>query len=253
MKIEAVTVCVGYADFLDQTARYNAGQFTRWLIVTDPRDEETREVCRRHNLECLQSADGRTEDEFRKGRLIERGLQHLSKDGWRLHLDADIVLPLRSSHLFRAAELQVDTIYGCDRVMLRSWGEWQRLKESGWLNGGANDFHNRINWPHGFPVGTRWGNPVVGYVPIGFFQLWHSSTDQWRGVRSRPYPSMHNDACRTDVQHGLQWDRPKRSLLPEVIVAHLESEPSKLGANWCGRTSKPFGPLGSRGLERNVS
>ena len=79
-------------------------------------------------------------------------------------------------------------------------------------------------------------------MPIGFFQLWHSSEDQFRGARVKPYPVQHNDACRTDVQHALQWDRRKRELLAEMLVVHLESEPAKLGANWAGRTTRRFGP-----------
>ncbi len=58
----------------------------------------------------------------------------------------------------------------------------------------------------------------------------------------RRYPLHHGDAARTDVQFALQWDRRHRQLLPEVIVLHLESEPAEQGANWKGRTTRPFGP-----------
>ena len=123
--------------------------------------------------------------------------------------------------------------------MVRSWEKWQKLQSSGWL---SHDFHCRVTPPPGFEIGSRWAHPDGGYVPIGFFQLWHSSQDQFRGVRTRPYPSRHNDACRTDVQHALQWDRRQRQLIPELLVTHLESEPARLGANWCGRTTRPFEP-----------
>ena len=119
MKIEAVTVCVGYADFLAETAKHNAGLLDDWLIVTSADDEETREVCRRLSLRTLISEDHRRGgDTFAKGRLIERGLQLLSADGWRLHLDADVVLPTRFRQLAGAAHLDPSKIYGCDRVMV---------------------------------------------------------------------------------------------------------------------------------------
>ncbi len=240
MNIEAVTVCVGYADFLAETARLNAGLLDRWIIVTSESDEATREVCRRHSLQTFLSEDHHREGGgFAKGRLIERGLQQLSADAWRLHLDADIVLPHRFRQLLEAAHLDPRAIYGCDRIMVRSWEQWQKLQQSGWL---AHDFHCRVSPPSGFEIGSRWAHPDGGYVPIGFFQLWHSSQDQYRGVRIRPYPSRHNDACRTDVQHALQWDRRQRQLVPELLVVHLESEPARLGANWAGRTTRPFGP-----------
>ena len=43
--------------------------------------------------------------------------------------------------------------------------------------------------------------------------------------------------------HGLQWARPDRILIPEIVAVHLESEPSAMGANWKGRTTKAFGPV----------
>jgi hypothetical protein len=52
----------------------------------------------------------------------------------------------------------------------------------------------------------------------------------------------HSDAARTDVQFGLQWDRERRALVPELVVLHLESEDAGVGANWSGRTTRPFGP-----------
>ena len=54
-----------------------------------------------------------------------------------------------------------------------------------------------------------------------------------------------HDATHDDVAHAIQWARRDRVLIPELIVAHLESEPAKLGANWDGRKTKPFGPVGS--------
>lgn len=243
MRIEAVTVCVDYDDFLQETAKHNRGLFDHWTIVTSTKDEKTREVCRKNNLRCLQSDDGeRFGNPFSKGRLVERGLQHCSTDGWRLHLDADIVLPHDFRHRLEAADLQEDMIYGVDRVLCKSWDHWQTVKNSGYLQGEQYAYHCQTSFHKETEVGQRWAHPQFGYVPIGFFQLWHSSQDEWRGVRTKPYPLNHGTACRTDVQHGLQWDRHKRALLPELIVVHLESEIAKKGANWKGRMTKRFGP-----------
>lgn len=238
--LEAVTVCVGYADFLAETLPFNRPLLDRWVIVTTPDDGETRELCRRHGIApVLTSEVYRDGAEFNKGRAIARGLDQLSADAWILHLDGDVVLP---SHLRRAldsADLDPNGIYGCDRAMVRGWDAWQRLKYSGYLQ---HDYHCRVNFPPGFPVGDRWCNAQHGYCPIGFFQLWHSQSDLYRGAHTRPYPCHHNDAARGDVQHAIQWDRRDRHLLPEVVAIHLESEPAPLGANWRGRTTKRFGP-----------
>ncbi len=240
MRLEAVTVCVDYADFLAVAAAENAGLFDRWVIVTAPHDEATREVCRKHNLECLQTDDFYRDgpNDFAKARGINRGLEQLSADCWRLHIDADIVLPRCLRRSLELAHLDNGCIYGVDRVMVKSWAEWQAFKAGAFL---SRDYHSRVNFPP-FPVGTRWASSRYGWLPIGFFQLWHSDADEWRGIRQRRYPERHNSAARCDVQFALQWDRRKRVLLPEVVAVHLESEPAKLGANWTGRTTKTFGP-----------
>lgn len=240
MFIEALQVCVGYSDFLTETLKYNLPHLDRVVIVTTPGDEETREACRRYSVECLLTDEGVRDGEFNKGWMIERGLRMLSRDGWRLHLDADCVLPARFRHLLDAADLDEQKVYGCDRVMVKSWDQWQSLLGKGWLH--SHRYHNNLPFPEGYPVGSRWVDIDTGWTPIGFFQLWHSAVDQWRGVRTLRYPTRHNSACRTDTQHTLQLDRRRRELLPEVIVAHLESEPSPLGVNWSGRKSKRFGP-----------
>jgi hypothetical protein len=241
--LEAVTVCVGYADFLAETAKWNVPLFERWIIVTEPGDTETREVCRRFNLECVLSEDGKRHGSpFNKGRMVERGMQHTSSEGWRLHIDADIALPHRFRQMLEISDPQEDMIYGIDRVMVHGWESWQKLLSTGYLQSGQYDYHCYVGFPKGYPLGTRWVHTQMGYVPIGFFQLFHSSQDEWRGVRVKPYPVQHGNACRSDVQMGLRWDRHKRALLPEIVGVHLDSEDTQRGANWNGRKTCRFGP-----------
>ena len=243
MRIEAVTVCVNYAGELAATAPFNAPIFDRWVIITDPDDERTRRVCRRHHLQCITSSDhARNGDDFNKGRMVERGLQHLSKDCWRLHLDADIALPTRTRAFLDWAHLDEAYIYGCDRIMCNSAADWNRLLGTGFLNGTLDCGNHSVVFPPGFTVGTRWARPDCGYVPIGFFQLWHSLADEDHGYRIKPYPTHHGNACRTDTQHALQWDRRKRVLIPELIAVHLATSRAN-GINWNGRRSPPFGEI----------
>lgn len=239
--IETVTVCVGYADFLRVTAAENIGLFDRWIIVTSPEDIETRDVCRRFNLEVILTDEHKKHDgeAFSKGRIIEKGLRQLSANCWRLHLDADIVVPRTFHHLLEMGHLDTNKIYGCDRIMIRSYEQWLKFKNSGWL---IPSYNNQIRFPEGYPVGTRWGDYHTGWLPIGFFQLWHGAADEWRGSRIKPYPEFHGQANRGDVQMAQKWDRRQRELLGELIVVHLESEKSPCGVNWNGRKSKRFGP-----------
>ncbi len=90
MKIEAVTVCVDCGDFLDQVAPHNRRLLDRWIVVTRPRDEETRTVCTRNSIEIVRQDDFDRDGPFAKDRGINKGLAQLKGDGWLLHLDADI-------------------------------------------------------------------------------------------------------------------------------------------------------------------
>lgn len=242
-RLEAFTVCVGYADFLNETAKWNMPHFDEWVIGTTPDDQETRELCRKYNLKCIVSEDASKHgDGFNKGRLIDRILQHSSAGSWRLHLDADIALPMGARDCVQSGELHKDFIYGVDRVDVHSYEKWQELIQVGFMHAHL-DYGCRVKLGRqGLTMGDRWAHPVFGYVPIGFFQLWHSDEDEWRGIRVKDYAHAHNTACRTDVQFGLQWDRTKRAVIPELVVAHLMSERVPLGTNWKGRKTKPFGP-----------
>lgn len=241
--IEAVTVCVGYSDFLAVTAPYNKTHLDNWVIVTDSKDNDTKELCRKYSLKCVVTDEFYMDGaKFNKARGIIKGLDQLSYRGWVMQLDADIVFPNCISQALSQSHLDPQKIYGCDRVMCKNWNDWVKLKNSGWLHM-QQDYHCRVNFPEGFPIGVRWASPTYSWVPIGFCQIWNAEADLYKGVHHKQYPvTSGNDAARTDVSFALQWDRRQRELLPDVVVAHLESEPAKLGANWNGRTTKLFGP-----------
>jgi hypothetical protein len=239
LTIEAVTVCVNYGDILEQMAPHNRPLLDRWVVVTSPEDKKTRAVCRAFSIECQLTQDFDRGGAFPKARGINRGLDMLTgDDSWLLHLDADIALPFDFRLCLDSAHLHPDCLYGCDRINVTGEEAWAAVlekglysREQGWLA----EKNRPQTWVGGVPAG-----PETGYVPIGFFQLWHSSkTLTWEFPRRR-YPEQHGNAARTDVQFGLQWDRRHRIHLPELLVFHLESEPARMGANWNGRKTRPF-------------
>lgn len=235
--IEAVTVCVDYADYLAEVIPFNRPHLARWIIVTTPYDRPTLDLCHKHNLEVLTTMDFYSDgDEFNKGRGIERGLAMLGHKDWVLHLDGDIALPGDFLDSLEDADLDEGYIYGVDRLRVQVGPEWDVLKTK--LRRG---YHVYVD-THGLPLGGRWADIRHGYVPIGFFQLWHESADHRKGVRLRRYPDCHSDAARADVKFALQWDRARRALIPEVLVAHLEHGNPAMGANWKGRTTPLISP-----------
>ncbi len=235
MKIEAVTVSVGYGDFLRETLPHNLAIFDRLLVVTSFEDRETQNLCRRLSVEChptdVMYAHG---DRFNKGRAIDYGLGFLVRHNWLVHLDADIFLPPTTRRWIEAANPDPQCIYGIDRVNCIGYAAWRKFCDDH-LNRHQHRHHCIVE-PPPFPLGSRISLAEHGgYIPIGFFQMWH-------GQHGRRYPLAQGDAEHTDVLHALQWPTANRRLLPEVIAVHLESEPSGMGTNWRGRRSRRFGP-----------
>lgn len=240
MKLECVTVCAHYGDFLREVAPFNRPLLDRWIVVTEPGDEETKRVCRDHSIECIVTEDMRRDGGFAKARGINRGLDQLEGDGFLMHLDGDIALPLDFRECLAKAELQKDCIYGCDRLCVTGWDNWMAVKAQGLFSrqhGWLVEKNRPGTWVGGVPVGN-----YHGWAPLGFMQIWGGrETLSWGFPRKR-YSERHLDAARTDIQFSLLWDRVKRVFIPELVVFHLESEDAHMGINWEGRRSQRFGP-----------
>lgn len=233
MKIEAVVTCVNYADFLAETLPHNRTLFDKLIVVTAPEDKLTQRICEYWHVECLLTDAFRTRwGEFRKGAAINEGLAKLAKHDWLVHLDADILLPPLTRLLLEAANLDKRFIYGIDRHIVAGYAPWRKFIA---LPGLQQENGIFVHTSH-FPIGVR-VTPQAhgGWLPIGFFQMWHASSGRLR------YPEDHKDAGRTDMQFAAQWPRQQRALIPEIIGYHLESQPgAAMGANWSGRTTPRF-------------
>lgn len=244
-RIEAVTVCVNYADFLAETLPHNLRHFDHYVVVTRKDDPETQRLCRKLGVECrvtdLMHHEGNA---FAKSRAIDYGLAYLRRDDWLVHLDADIWLPPMTRHWIEWANPDPDCIYGIDRCNCTGYDAWRRFIDRP-MSDQHQHAHGCLTLPpfdvaHGrpFPMGARISlRHYGGYVPIGFWQM-------WSGARypERRYPLNQGSAEHGDVLHAIQWPAANRRMLPEIIAVHLESEPAKMGANWQGRSTRRFGP-----------
>jgi len=236
IKIEAIITCVNYSDILAHTLPLNYRQFDRTVVVTSPEDKGTQRVVDYYTgaEKCVTDAFRSHWGEFRKGSAINEGLKKLDKDGWILHLDADIILPPNFRDVLERADLDTSMIYGVDRAEFKSYEDWQRFYGSPEPHTQGNGFFIHTHH-HGQQLGTRVAfQHFGGYIPIGFFQLWHADSKHF------VYPSGHTDAGREDSVFPTHWPRSKRALIPEIVVYHLESESAEMGINWKGRKSKPF-------------
>ncbi len=236
MKTEAIITCVNYADFLAETLPHNRTMFDRMVVVTAPEDQATRRVCEFWNVQCHVSDCFEARwGEFHKAKGINEGLALLAKDGWVMHLDADILCPPLTRQLLETADLDPSCLYGFDRHVCRGHDQWRTFLAMPQLQ------HENEVWIHldKFPLGTRLMMGKQGYIPIGFAQLWNPGVS---GVST--YPDQHTTAARTDVQFAMKWPRSKRGFVPEVVMYHLESNGAEKGANWSGRKTARFGHAG---------
>ncbi len=236
-RIEAVVVCLNYADFLAETLPRNLSHIDRLVVVTGFEDHATREVCRKWSVECVVT-DVFTEkgETFNKGAAINIGLGTLRQQGWIMQMDADIVLPNNFRGMLDKSALQRDSLYGCERINIVGYDAWKQVKDT-WFTDPQFAYRYIVNTPSNLPVGANVVHKQYGYVPIGFFQLWHA---QYMHNYELRYPETEGTAENMDVQWALRWRRAKRYLLPTFRVFHLESEPTHMGANWNGRTTRPF-------------
>lgn len=234
MKLEAVTVCVNYADFLAETLPLNKPLFDRIVVVTTPEDKATQRVCEYWHVECVQTrAFGIEHGRFQKAAGINVGLRALSQDGWVVHLDADVVLPPLTRRIIENADLDKRQLYGADRHNIVGYKAWRKHVRRPQLQQEAGIYVHADR----YRVATRFA-PMDrgGYIPIGFFQLWNP-----RGSGVRTYPDGPKaNAGSSDMLFAAQWPRSRRALIPEVIPYHLESERARQGANWSGRKTRPF-------------
>ena len=231
MKLEAVQVCVNYADFLAESLPLNKQHFNKLVIVTSEDDLETQRLCEYHHVMCV-TADFGPDGEFHKAVGINRGLQELAMDGWVAHIDADIVLPPQTKSILETLHLRNTSIYGIDRFKMHGYKAWRKqTKKPDLVHEAGTYIHTQK-----FPIATRFMTAQYGgYLPIGFFQMWNPLAS---GVGE--YPVNNTSAGRTDMLFAGQWERRDRCLLPEIVCFHLESEDAPQGANWNGRTTKPF-------------
>jgi glycosyltransferase involved in cell wall biosynthesis len=233
LRLECVVTCVGFDDFLDVCLGVNHSHVDTLIVVTDHNDKKTQQVAAKHGCICVQSdlfkKNGRN---FNKGAAINAGFSRFQYHGWRMHLDADILLPDSFRRiLFNHTDLDRSCIYGADRTDVHGMDELKKVRRKR---------HEQPQFAWGFfiesffdrALSPRYMDPLRGYVPIGYFQLWHASAQ-------KAYPYSLGTASHDDVQFAEQWSRIHRRLLPNLTVGHLVQQAPKLAENWDGHRRQP--------------
>jgi hypothetical protein len=218
---------------LDATLSHNHAHLDTAIVVTGHEDRRTHAVARKHGALLIQTdlfkKNGRS---FNKGAAINAGFDMFQYRGWRMHLDADIMLPDNFRRvMFNHSALDTKCIYGCDRVDIIGREEHRRLLQR--LRDEPQNAHSAFIHPgHHRPTGHRYVDPLRGYCPIGYFQLWHARAH-------KAYPYSLGGAAHDDVIFSGQWSAGHRRLLPTAFCYHLCARPPQWGENWDGNRKQP--------------
>lgn len=225
--IEAVTICVNYADFFKHTWQSHAAVFGRIVVVTTPNDDATIDLCQKAGLECVVTTRGSSDgDAFNVGKMMNEGLKVLSRKTWVARVDADIYLPCGTKERLLHSADDPNALYGIDRFLCPTYNAWVN---------GTKDLYTKWGvWMDKWPLSKRYSPADVGYVPVGFFQLWNA------GVNDHIYSEGGTTAANSDIGFALNWPRKYRRMIPDVAAIHLDSEDAPSGANWSGRKTIPF-------------
>lgn len=237
MQISAISVCVNYSDFAAWSIMANKDLFSKWIIVTDTKDELTKQLCSYHGVQCIQTDIFYEDGSFKKFKGINEALKKVGNNEWVVFIDIDMVLPPHTKRVFSELEFDKKCIYGIDRVNCNGIQSWIKF-----VNNPRLIIDSWLLTPSGMNLGSRiihlYGQrgdngKFGGYKPLGFFQMCHTS-------QFSKYPDECKGADHCDIVFANLWSRSQRTLIPEILGVHLESEDNKWGSNWNGRLTAPF-------------
>lgn len=228
LRLEAVTVCVGFDDMLDVTLGLNHPHFDNFIVVTSHADKKTHAVCQKYGAMCVMTdlfnKNGR---KFNKGAAINAGFGYYQYNGWRMHLDADIIVPDNFRRiLFNHTPLNKNALFGADRVDVIGVDEVHSSRKM------PQHRHRLLVDCGQRPMGARFVSTLHGYLPLGFFQLWHAQCH-------KPYPYSLGTAAHDDTMFAALWPAHYRIHLPQVVCQHLCSCKPVWGENWDGKRQHP--------------
>jgi len=230
LRLEGITTSVGFDDILDVTLETNHKHFDTMIVVGKGDDVKTRKCCEKHNAIFVEShLFGKNGRNFNKGAAINQGFGHFQWYGWRLHLDSDIMLPDNFRRmLFNHTQLDRECLYHADRVDVIGWDEINALR----YPKTPQHHHNVIQTHARRPLRERYVDKLYGFIPIGYFQLWHAT-------KQKVYPHGLGTAAHDDVLFAAQWAPEHRRMLPSAVVHHVCAKQPQYKENWDGKRGQP--------------
>ena len=232
LRIEAITVCVDYADFLEVTLPFMRRAVDDLVVVTQPADSGPASCASAHDVRpssrrrCMYTAAGSASGPPSMpgcgAAAVRLGAGH-----GRRHRPARQLPPNSPAPAARRKALRID------RVHCRGWHTWRRFVSTPRLIQTCE-----VPFLRDFPAGARIQLAGHGYMPCGYFQLWHAGATGYRD-----YPIHENGTAEgSDMLHAARFPRQYRELIPEIVGIQLETDTAAdpVGVNWAGRRTAEF-------------
>lgn len=214
MKLQAVTICINYSDYLEAISD-NRKHFDRWIVMTCKNDVETHRLCNILGIECYNSkmiqGDGRDFNAaYNKATLINEALDLLDQQDWAVVLDSDILLPRYFRERVNALPLHPGALYGLSgRRVVTSRRKFEMIREI-------------EPWDRLLQRNSQ---------PIGYFNLFHLEH----------YPNRYptSPITRNGVHDDWLFTESFPTHLRQVIpLTAIHTGP--INSNWTTRVSAPF-------------
>lgn len=210
--INLISVSVNYADYLEDTLRYNHKIFDLIYIITIDSDKDTINICNQYNnVICVQTKSfyGRNKI-FNKGAGLNYCLSSIERSGWCVIGDADCVFPKK---------IKNDIIH-CDTTCLYTYNRGL-VKDKQHLK----DIMNNIKTPNYYHNGNI--HRILGYC-----QLFNFASPFF--PKNEPfYPTRYKNAAGSDIDFSNHWPRNKKIVIRSSNILHLGPR----CVNWNGRKS----------------
>jgi hypothetical protein len=216
-RIEAVSVCVDYGDFLRRTLPSKIRQFDRYVVVTASHDELTQRVAKDCGAQLVVSdACYLHGDALNKARMLNEGLKALDLDDWLCFTDPDIFLPADFGSRLGDLVLNPGCLYYSRRNQLPPGCELPDWSQAG---------------------GYEFGDPPTNHSPWGYLQLVNVRARALAGHDLRRlFPAVFCSAASVDHWLQARWEPSKRVSLYDFdsgfLTVHIPH--GRLGERWNG-------------------
>jgi len=228
--LEALTVCVGFSDYLEHFLKYNLKHFDKLIVVTTKSDTSTIKLCK--SIKVNYVFTNRLGQSFNKGKAINDGLKKLSMKDWLLIIDADIILEKQFRNKTEQQKLNIKKLYGAIRINCLDYPSWEKYSL---LNGSEQELflkNESLKKMYKRNRTVREWNSGRKQI-VGYFQLLNCKN------KIIEYPEQYEGANKSDREFFNQWEFFNREFLQNINVLHLDNTGRK-GINWFGRKSPEF-------------